>query len=88
LVQLARKCVVTGGAGFIGSNLVHRLVSDGNRVTVVDNLSSGTLRNLEGLESRIEFVHGDIRDRSLLNQAFCGADVLFRSSTGVCPKVG
>ena len=71
----------------IGSNLVHRLVCDGNRVTVVDNLSSGTLRNLEGLVA-IEFVHGDIRDRSLLNQAFCGADVLFRSSTGVCPKVG
>ncbi len=48
-----RKCLVTGGCGFIGSNLVHRLVKEGWFVDVVDNLSNGYLENLEGLKIRV-----------------------------------
>ena len=48
-----RKCLVTGGCGFIGSNLVHRLVKDGWSVDIVDNLSNGYLENLEGLKIRV-----------------------------------
>jgi len=46
------RCLVTGGAGFIGSNLVHELVSQGNTVDVVDNLTSGNLDNLDGINRR------------------------------------
>tara|TARA_R110002074_G_scaffold28888_1_gene83126 strand:+ start:781 stop:1785 length:1005 start_codon:yes stop_codon:yes gene_type:complete len=48
-----KKCLVTGGCGFIGSNLVHRLVAEGWSVDVVDNLSNGYLENLEGLKLRV-----------------------------------
>ena len=48
-----KKCLVTGGCGFIGSNLTRRLVSEGWSVDVVDNLSNGYLENLEGLKIRV-----------------------------------
>jgi len=56
------RVVVTGGAGFIGSNLVRALVRDGHRVVVLDNLASTwSLRLLDDVADRIEFVHGDVR---------------------------
>jgi len=53
-----KTCVVTGGAGFIGSHLVRRLIEEGARVRVIDNLTSGTMDNLEDvLDSKLlEFV--------------------------------
>ena len=60
--------LVTGGAGAIGSNLVHKLGKH-NKVVVIDDLSSGTVSNLEGLEN-IEFIEGDILEDHLLDQAF------------------
>jgi|WetSurMetagenome_2_1015567.scaffolds.fasta_scaffold00689_9 UDP-glucose 4-epimerase len=64
----SRNILVTGGAGFIGSHLVGRLIAAGNRVTVLDNLSSGTKDNLKNhLENKnLTFVEGDVRDRKLL----------------------
>src|SRR5436190_24030565 len=57
------KALVTGGAGFIGSNLVDSLVGRGDGVVVLDNLSAGRRENLEGaLERGAELVEGDIRD--------------------------
>jgi UDP-glucose 4-epimerase len=61
------KCLVTGGAGFIGSNLVDGLLARGDEVTVVDDLSTGRLINLEGaLEAGAELVELDIRDAAAL----------------------
>jgi UDP-glucose 4-epimerase len=60
----AVKALVTGGAGFIGSNLVDRLVEAGTEVTIIDDLSTGRLANLEPAIARgARFVEGDIRDR-------------------------
>lgn len=70
------KVLVTGGAGFIGSHLVKKLVHDGHEVTVLDNLSTGRLENLDHLDSeqRLSFVEGDIRDRQLLDDCVRGKD--------------
>ena len=57
------KALVTGGAGFIGSNVVRKLVERGWSVTVLDDLSTGYVENLEGLpRDRVELVRGDVRD--------------------------
>ena len=55
-------CLVTGGAGFIGSNVVHRLLERGSTVRVLDDLSTGRMENLRDIAGDIEFVEGDIRD--------------------------
>lgn len=65
--------LVTGGAGFIGRWVVKRLLDDGHRVWVLDNLSSGRRENLEGLQEQggfQDFIAGDIRDVSLLQSLF------------------
>ena len=61
--------LVTGGAGFIGSHIVDALVADGCRVTVLDNLSTGSELNLAAVRDHITFYNGDIRDRRLLEKA-------------------
>ena len=63
------RYLVTGGAGFIGSHIVDRLVADKHQVRVLDDLSSGKLDNLKGVKDRVEFVKGDIRDRKIMKQA-------------------
>lgn len=69
--------VVTGGAGFIGSHLCQALLESGRRVRVIDNLSSGRLSNLEGLQEQhqqaLEFIEGDIRDLEKLRRCLRGA---------------
>lgn len=79
-MSILGRCVVTGGAGFIGSNLVRRLVGCADEVVVLDNLSTGRIENLKGLESRVEFVQGDVRDAGLLNRLFKGAEVVFHQA--------
>ena len=69
--------LVTGGAGFIGSNLVRRLAGQGARVRVFDDLSSGHLENLAGLESAVEFVRGDLRDAAAVRAAARGVRHVF-----------
>ena len=64
-------CVVTGGAGFIGSNLVDALVARGDRVAVIDNLSSGKRENLSGaLAAGAELHELDTRDAPALARVF------------------
>ena len=71
-----RSVLVTGGAGFIGSHLVPRLLELGYSVTVLDNLSNGKLENLEGVidHPKFMFQRGDILDKTLLNEVFGGVD--------------
>lgn len=69
---MADLYLITGGAGFIGSNLAEALVHDGQRVRVFDNFSSGTLDNLAAVRDRVEIVEGDLRDFAAVRQAMQG----------------
>jgi len=82
-----REVVVPGGAGFIGSYLVEQLVAEGARVTVVDNLESGRLANLEGVLDRIEFVEADVADLALCRDLFRDKDVVMNLAARA-PGVG
>ena len=79
------RCVVTGGAGFIGSHVVEELLGQGFNVVVLDDFSTGKRENLAQVTADIELVHGDIRDQDLLPKIFQGAD--FCVSSG-CPGLG
>jgi len=72
--------VVTGGAGFIGSNIVHRLVAEGHEVRVVDNFTTGLRKNLDGLGEKVKLFEGDICDAELLNNALGGADYVLHQA--------
>lgn len=69
--------LVTGGAGFIGSNLVRHLVGQSARVRVFDNLSTGRRANLEGLDAAMDFVQADLRDLDALRAAMRGIRHVF-----------
>jgi UDP-glucose 4-epimerase len=69
------KVLITGGAGFIGSHLVDQLLAAGNRVRVLDNLSTGKRENLPA-HAQLEFIQGDIRDRNLVLDAVRGVQAI------------
>jgi nucleoside-diphosphate-sugar epimerase len=68
--------LVTGGAGFIGSNIVEALVRRGERVRVLDNLSTGSRANLEAFADRVDFVEGDLRDPDAVRRAVDGVSYI------------
>jgi UDP-glucose 4-epimerase len=70
-------CLVTGGAGFIGSHIVARLVAAGHAVRVVDNLSTGNEANLAAVRDAIEFLRGDLCEPDVCGRATAGIDVVF-----------
>jgi UDP-glucose 4-epimerase len=70
-------CLVTGGAGFIGSHLVDHLVKSGRRVRVLDDLSTGKTINLAKVDGRIELIHGSITDPSAVGKAVDGVNWVF-----------
>ncbi len=60
--------LITGGAGFIGSHLIERLLSRGDGVTILDNLSTGSKTNLKGFETQVKFLQGNILDHVLVRK--------------------
>jgi UDP-glucose 4-epimerase len=76
------KALVTGGAGFIGSNIVRLLVDEGHDVTVLDDLSSGYRSNLAPFPT-VRFLEGDVRDADAVRQAMSGAETVFHLAASV-----
>jgi len=79
------KALVTGGAGFIGSNLVKHLLNAGHEVTVLDNLMSGYRSNLDPFPAA-RFIEGDIRDEAIVAEAIKGCEVVFHLAASVGNK--
>ena len=77
---MAMKVLVTGGAGFIGSHIVGRLVREGHDVRVFDNLTTGKRENLAHVANDIELVVGDIRDDVAVGRAATGVDLVFHEA--------
>lgn len=76
------KVLVTGGAGFIGSHLVDRLLKTGNEVVCLDNLSEGSLKNLEEADSyeNFRFIQGDVRSEKDLEESIRNVDAVFHEA--------
>ncbi len=77
--------LVTGGAGFIGSNICRRLVSEGGQVRVLDDLSTGKKSNLDNIIDKIEFIEADMGDDTTARNAMDGIDVVLHQ--GAVPSV-
>ena len=81
------KVLVTGGAGFIGSNLVRALLARGDEVRVLDNFSTGNRVNLAGLAGDVELVEGELRSYERVHNAVRGVDVVFHlGALGSVPR--
>jgi UDP-glucose 4-epimerase len=79
------KSLVTGGAGFIGSNLVRHLLERGDDVRILDNFSTGNRRNLEGVD--VEIVEGELRSYERVHNAVRGVEVVFHlGALGSVPR--
>ena len=82
---MGMTALITGGAGFIGSHLAERLLADGAEVILLDNLSTGSLKNLETFRSnpRLQFVKGDIRDTTLVQLLTSRCEIVFHLAAAV-----
>jgi nucleoside-diphosphate-sugar epimerase len=82
-----RNYLVTGGAGFIGSHLVERLVGEGHAVRVLDDFSAGKEENLAPFLNRIEIIRGDIRDADAVKEAMREVEIVFHEAAlGSVPR--
>ncbi len=72
--------LVTGGAGFIGSHIAARLVAQGARVRVIDDLSTGYIHNLEAIKGDVEFIHADLNDETSLKRALDKVEIVFHQA--------
>ncbi|HMP89617.1 MAG TPA: SDR family oxidoreductase [Kiritimatiellia bacterium] len=77
--------LVTGGGGFIGSNMVRHLLAKGEKVKVLDNFETGRRENLQGLEGKIDLIEGDLRNRDDVKKAVTGVQYIFHF--GALPSV-
>lgn len=75
-----RTFLVTGGAGFIGSHIAEALAARGDRVRVLDNLSTGFLANLAAIRDRVEFIEADLVDAEAVRRAVQGVDGVFHEA--------
>ncbi|KXS46288.1 MULTISPECIES: NAD-dependent epimerase/dehydratase family protein [Methanohalophilus] len=85
-----QKILVTGGAGFIGSHLVDRLLSEGYEVTVFDNLSSGNKKYIEPHldKPNFTFLEADLLDEPAINKACCGIDMVYHAAANPDVRLG
>jgi UDP-glucose 4-epimerase len=83
------KALITGGAGFIGSHLTQRLLQDSDQVDVVDNLSTGSLKNIEAFENHpgFKFVEDDVRNARLMGPLIQKCDMIFHLAAAVGVKL-
>lgn len=81
-IKLMSRALVTGGAGFIGSNVVRLLAEEGYDVVVLDNLTTGYRQNVDGL-SVVRLVEGDVRDADLVGRLMDGVAVVFHLAASV-----
>ncbi len=77
---MSSSCLVTGGAGFIGSSIARALLARGDQVRILDNFSTGKRENLTDLAARIDLHEGDIRDDTALERALAGVEVVFHEA--------
>jgi UDP-glucose 4-epimerase len=85
LIEASMKGLITGGAGFIGSHIAERLLRDGHKAEVIDNLSTGSLKNIEGFRKHpdFSFTEGDIRDAKLMESLTKRCDAVFHLAAAV-----
>jgi len=79
------KYLVTGGAGFIGSHIVERLVREGQSVRVLDNFATGHRKNIASFADKIELIEGDLRNKADCARACAGVQIIFHE--GAVPSV-
>ena len=77
------KILITGGAGFIGSHLCESLLSRGNVVSILDNVSTGSLSNISHIKDQIDIQEGDIRDASLVDKLMKSADLVLHMAAAL-----
>ncbi len=78
--------LITGGAGFIGSHLADALIARGDGVTILDNMSTGSTRNIAHLRGKVVVHEGDIRDRALIEKLVSHSDIVFHMAAAVGVK--
>ena len=79
-MAVTSKVLVTGGAGFIGSNLAEELIRLGARVVIIDNFATGFRENLDEIRGDFDFIEGDINDDSIVGRALDGVEVVFHEA--------
>jgi UDP-glucose 4-epimerase len=77
------RVFITGGAGFIGSHLADALIARGDNVTILDNMSTGSTKNIAHLQGKVEVHEGDIRDKALVEKLIEQSDVVFHMAAAL-----
>ncbi|MFD1335310.1 SDR family oxidoreductase [Oceanobacillus iheyensis] len=79
------KYLVTGGAGFVGSNIVRKLISNGESVRLLDNFSTGNKNNIADINDQVEIINGDFTNKAVVKEAMKGVDIILHQ--GAIPSV-